>query len=109
MGFGPDHCAASQPGAESNTHHNMPKQKKKEKESFTLGILNLFLKPFKPFHYFFASGIFASRTCYLFLIPPTPVARIRRWSSRQRGEAMTRPRRISRLDEKILVAEILLL
>ena len=35
-------------------------EKEKEKENFTLGTLNLFLKPFKPFHYFFVSGIFAS-------------------------------------------------
>jgi hypothetical protein len=54
----------AQPRAEFETHYNGPKRKKekKEKESFALRTLNLFLKSFNPFHYFFVSGIFASGT-----------------------------------------------
>jgi hypothetical protein len=40
------------------------KKKKKEKRSFVLETLNLFLKLFKLFYYFFVSGIFASGTRY---------------------------------------------
>jgi hypothetical protein len=57
MGFGPDHCAARLAWGriQHPPQHAQAKKerKKKEKESFALGTLNLFIKPFKPFHYFF--------------------------------------------------------
>jgi hypothetical protein len=56
MGFGP-----AQHGPNPRPTTTSPSEKKEtiKKGILASGSLNLFLKPFKPSHYFFVSGIFA--------------------------------------------------